>query len=321
MYSTDRGRTWSEYAGNPVVKHAGRDPRLLWHALTKHWVMAVYDEKDRKRYIAFYTSPDLKAWTYRSRIEGFYECPDLFELPVDSDPTKRKWVLTAANSNYMVGEFDGATFTPESKMIAGNSGRGFYAAQTFTNAPDGRIIQIGWLQAPSPGMSFNQAMSLPLELALRSTPDGLRLTRMPVKELTTLRGKSRTMGPVDVKAGDRPLNDVGGELLEVRAAITPDEGCQFALTVRGVSMSYDAKLQELRIGDHKLSLPLREHEVDLRIFADRTVFEVFASDGLVYAPMPVIPKPDNRAVTFAVCAGKVRVERLTVNQLDSIWKR
>src|SRR5205823_218835 len=44
VYSTDRGRSWTEFAGNPVVKHAGRDPKLIWHEPTKKWVMAVYDE-------------------------------------------------------------------------------------------------------------------------------------------------------------------------------------------------------------------------------------------------------------------------------------
>ena len=83
VFSNDRGRTWTEFSGNPVVRHQGRDPRLLWHRPTKRWVMAVYDELDGKRWIAFYTSPDLKQWKFESRIEGFYECPDLFELPVN----------------------------------------------------------------------------------------------------------------------------------------------------------------------------------------------------------------------------------------------
>src|SRR5262249_40907738 len=69
-FSNDRGRTWTDYPGNPVVKHAGRDPKLLWHAPSKRWVMAVYDEHDRKQWIAFYSSPDLKSWQFQSRIEG-----------------------------------------------------------------------------------------------------------------------------------------------------------------------------------------------------------------------------------------------------------
>jgi fructan beta-fructosidase len=321
IYSNDRGRTWSEYFGNPVVKHAGRDPRLLWHAASKRWVMAVYDEKDRKRWIAFYTSSDLKTWTYRSRIEGFYECPDIFELPVDGDAKKQKWVLTAASSDYRVGKFDGETFTPETKMIRGNQGRGVYAAQTFSNAPDGRVIQIGWLQAPSPGMSFNQAMSLPIELGLKSTADGPRLTRRPAKELESLRGKSHTIGPIDVKPGDRPLTDIGGELLEVRASIIPGETSRFTLTIRGVALAYDAKSREVRIGDHKLSVPLRDGRLNLHVFADRTAFEVFASEGLVYVPFPVIPKPDAAAVEFDVAADQIRLDRLVVDELASIWKK
>ena len=170
VFSRDRGRTWTEFAGNPGREASGRDPRLLWHEPTKRWVMAVYDESDGKRWIAFYTSPDLKAWTFRSRIEGFFECPDLFELPVDGDAGPRKWVLTAASSEYMVGTFDGTTFRPETPKLPGHRGRGFYAAQTFSHDPRGRVVQIGWLQTATPGMPFNQGMSLPLKLSLRPRP-------------------------------------------------------------------------------------------------------------------------------------------------------
>lgn len=321
VYSNDRGRTWTEYSGNPVVKHAGRDPRLLWHAPSKRWVMAVYDEKDGKRCIAFYTSPDLKVWTYRSRIEGFYECPDLFELPLDGDAKKRKWILTAANSDYMVGLFDGETFTPETKMIAGNRGRGFYAAQTFSNANDGRVIQIGWLQAPSPGMPFNQAMSLPQELGLKSTPNGPRLTRTPVMELESLRYRSDSTGPLDVKAGEQKVRNAAIDLLEVQATLVPGNASRCAIEVRGVPITYDSTAKELKIGEHKLSLPLHDSKLSLRIFADRTAFEVFALDGLVYAPVPVIPKAENKSVVFEVTAGAVKIDQLTVDELRSIWKR
>ena len=85
VYSNDRGRTWTEFAGNPGRETPGPRPAPALARADERWVMAVYDESDGKRWIAFYTSPDLKTWTYRSRIEGFFECPDLFELPVDGD--------------------------------------------------------------------------------------------------------------------------------------------------------------------------------------------------------------------------------------------
>src|SRR5207249_7571355 len=122
------------------------------------------DESAGQRGIAFHTSPDLKTWTFRSRIEGFYECPDLFELPVDGDTNRRQWVLTAASSEYRVGRFDGTTFTPAIPKRPGHRGRGFYAAQTFSQDLQGRVVQIGWLQTTTPGMPFNQGMSLPMSL-------------------------------------------------------------------------------------------------------------------------------------------------------------
>src|SRR5205085_8935766 len=109
-YSNDRGRTWTEYEGNPVVRHRGRDPRLLWHAPTRRWIMAVYDEEGGQKSIAFHASPDLKHWTYQSRIEGFFECPDLFALPVEGDPGRRAWVLYSGDGRYLLGDFDGKEF-------------------------------------------------------------------------------------------------------------------------------------------------------------------------------------------------------------------
>ena len=128
-----------------MVKHAGRDPKLVWYEPTQHWVMAVYDETAGKQGIAFHTSPDLKNWTLQSKIDGFFECPDLFELPVDGDAGRSRWVLYAADGKYVLGDFDGQAFHPTSgkdklQVWYGN----FYAAQSFSNTPDGRRIQIGW---------------------------------------------------------------------------------------------------------------------------------------------------------------------------------
>jgi sucrose-6-phosphate hydrolase SacC (GH32 family) len=286
VYSNDRGRTFQEFEGNPVVKHKGRDPRLLWYAPGKHWVMAVYDEVEKEQCIAFYTSPDLKTWTFQNRIAGFYECPDIFQL-------SGKWVLTAANSDYMVGTFDGKKFTPETPKLKGHLGKGFYAAQTFSDEPKGRVVQIGWLQTTTPGMPFNQAMSLPLELGLRD----LRMTWTPVEELKSLRE-----GPAK-----------RGELLEVRAEFDAD----VTFTIRGATISYNAAKHEIVVNDRRAPAPLVDGKQRLIVYVDRTVLEVFASDGLTYVPMPFTPKPEDQSV--AVTGGKVR--SLEVYKLKSCWNR
>lgn len=335
--STD-GRHYTKFSGNPVVKEitgGNRDPKVYWHEPTGKWVMALYvglpgkpgqvDKKGRplaEHTIHFLTSPNLKDWTVASRLSDFYECPDYFELPVDNDAKNKKWVLTAASSDYMLGTFDGTKFTPETGMLKGHRGRGYYAAQTFADLPasDGRRIQIGWLQAPSPGMPFNQCMSIPLELSLRSTPEGPRLTWQPVKELAALRAKSHRLGPVTLKMGDlTPLARISGELLELRATFEPGDASQVAFTVRGVPVVYDAQKQELAVNNHKAPAPLRNGRQQLIVFADRTSFEVFASDGLTYVPMPVIPKAGDRSLNVAVQGGAVKILSVEVHELRSIW--
>jgi len=82
-YSNDRGKTWKYYEGNPVIRHRGRDPKLMWYEPGQHWVIAVFDEcKEFGRNIAIYTSKDLKEWERVSNIPGYFECAEIFELPV-----------------------------------------------------------------------------------------------------------------------------------------------------------------------------------------------------------------------------------------------
>jgi fructan beta-fructosidase len=283
-------------------------------------VMTLYVELDKKHTIHFLTSPNLKDWTVRSRTEGFYECPDFFELPLSDDPKTRKWVLTAANSEYMLGTFDGTKFTPETPKLRGHSGRGFYAAQTFSDIPDGRRIQIGWLKAPSPGMPFNQAMTVPLEVKLAATPNGPRLAWAPVKELDALRGSSAKLVNHVVKPG--PALDLKtGELLDVVALLEPGKASEVSFSIRGIAVLYNVAKQELSVNGHRAAAPLLDGKLDLRILADRTAFEVFASGGLTYMPMPAIPKADNRTVSVSAQGDGAIFRSLVVYDMKSIWTR
>jgi len=333
--STD-GRTFTKFAGNPVIKEitrGNRDPKVFWHEPSKQWVLTLYvglpnptGELDAKgkpvplHTIHFFTSPNLKDWTQRSQTPGLYECPDFFELPVDGNATNKKWVLTAASSEYFVGSFDGQKFTPETPKLPGHRGRGFYAAQTYSDVPDGRRIQIGWGQAPSPGMPFNQLQTLPCELQLHQTPEGPRLRRVPIKELASLRGQSWKMQNLHLNPGaTNPLAGVRGELLEVHADFQPAPDSEVTFKVRGVDIHYSAAKQEISMGNLRAPAPLQDGHQRLTIFADRTQFTVFASDGLIYVPFPVIPKPAELGVEVQVTGGATTMPVLEAFELKSIW--
>jgi fructan beta-fructosidase len=320
-FSGDRGRTWTDFKGDPVVKHNGRDPRLLWHEPSKQWIMAVYDESDGKKWIAFHTSPDLKEWKIQSRIEGFYECPDLFEAPVEGGDGARKWVLYSGDAKYVVGDFDGKTFTPDQpakqQLWYGN----FYAAQTYSNAPDGRRIQIGWASgAAFPGMPFNQQMAFPCRLTLRKTSDGVRLFAEPVKEIETLHAKKHTIAEGTLKPGDNPLADVSSDLFDIRAEFSPADAKAFGFTLRGVPVLYDVAKQEISCKNVKAPLKPVEGKVRLRILVDRGSIEIFGNDGQVALSVGAIPADDNHALEVFSRGGATHLRSLEAFELKSAWE-
>ena len=331
--STD-GRTFTKFSGNPVVQQitgGNRDPKVFWHGPTKKWVMVLYVEMSGKQHtVHFLTSPNLRQWTPSSICQGgidgdkfLFECPDFFELPVDGSATNKKWVLTAADSAYATGTFDGSTFTPEQKKLPGHRGRGFYAAQTFSDLPahDGRRIQIGWFQTETPGMPFNQSMTLPLELRLTATPEGPRMTFTPVAELAALRARSHPFDGLTLQPGTAsPLDGIKSELVELRAGFEPGGAEEVVITVRGATIVYHARTQELSVNSHRVPAPLRDGKQFLTIYCDRTALEVFASDGLVYVPLPFTPPADDLSLGLKVKGGPVKFTTLQVHELGSAWK-
>ena len=333
--STD-GRTFTKFPGNPVVKNitgGNRDPRVFWYAPGKHWVMALWVEENHHNTIHFLTSPNLRDWTPASVTDGgpgeehfLYECPDMFELPVDGDLKHKKWVLTAANGKYALGRFDGKTFTAEAPALPGPygtgtfDGTGVYAPQTFSDEPKGRRIQIAWFQTTTRDMPFNQSMSLPMELRLVSTPLGIRLTRTPVPELESLRAKSHKLGAFTLKEGAaNPLAAVHSELVELRTEFQPREAEKVVFSVRGVPVVYDAKTQEIVVGSHRAPAPLHEGRLRLTIFADRTGLEVFAADGLAYLPLAVNLAPADTSLALSVQGGAAQFHTLNIYELRSAW--
>ena len=330
--STD-GRTFTKFGGNPVLKQitsGNRDPKVIWHEPTKKWVMVLYvGVPEKKHTVHFLTSPNLRDWTLASITDGgidkdnfLFECPDFFELPVDGDASNRRWVLMAASSAYATGAFDGTTFKPEQTKLPGHRGKGFYAAQTFSDIPasDGRRIQIGWFQTETRGMPFNQSMTIPLELKLTATPDGPRLTWTPVRELTSLRAKTHDLEPMTLQPDSaNPLLGIQAELIELHAEFEPGDASDMTFTVRGATIAYDSKKQELSVNGHRAPAPVRGGKQRLTIFCDRAQLEVFAADGLTYVPLPFQPKADDLALGVQVKAGSVKFTSLQVHELKSCW--
>ena len=328
-YSND-GRTFTKYSGNPIVKQitgGNRDPKVIWHEPSQQWVMTLYVEWRGKHTIHFFTSPNLRDWKLASITNGdapggrfLFECPDFFELAVDGDAARKSWVLLGADSAYALGTFDGNKFLPDVTRLPGHRGKGFYAAQSFSDVPDGRRIFIGWWQTETKGMPFNQSMTVPLELKLTQTDDGPRMTFSPVKELEVLRTKTHRPDVKSLKPGDKnPLDAISAELVEVRVEFEPGDAKEGVFNIRDIMVAYDVQKQELSVAGHRAPAPLRDGKQRLIIYCDRTGAEVFASDGLCYVPMPFNTKPDNTRLFFEARGGTAKVNVLEVHELRSAW--
>jgi len=212
-YSTDKGRTWTTHTGNPVLDIGEadfRDPKVFWHEPTRRWIMLVSLAVQRK--LSFYSSKDLKSWTHLSdfgptgSVEGIWECPDIFPLPVIDDPGREKWVLLlnvnpghpagGSGCQYFVGHFDGMQFRAETDEVLWlDHGADFYAAVSWSDIPasDGRRIMIGWMNnwtyaGKTPTGPWRGMMSIPRAVALRTTNRGCRLVQLPIGELSRFYG-------------------------------------------------------------------------------------------------------------------------------------
>ena len=320
-YSNDGGNTFAEYESNPVVVHeeVGRDPRLVWDAQRGEWIMAIYRDLKGKQWIAFWTSPDLKSWSFRSDIEDFYECPDLRRLPVDGDADNARWLLYAANGEYLLGDWDGHRFTPTTSRKQKTLYGDFYAGQTFTHAPGDRMIYLGWhFGSEAKGAPFNQQMTALLDFELRDAGDeGVRMFANPIPEYEQLRGEPTVTQRTPLAGGEStPIGE--GEHLDVELAIELGDARFVGVSVRGRELLYDADRRLLTFGDIEVPLSVADGELNLRLLIDALSVEVFAEDGYA-AVCDHLPTTGETEIAAFAREGIATLKSATVYPMRSIW--
>ncbi len=365
-YSTDRGRTWTKYSGNPVIDINStdfRDPKVFWHEPTRRWIMVVSLSAEHR--VRFYASADLKRWTRLSEFGpagatgGVWECPDLFELPVEGRPGQRKWALIVnlnpgsvaggSGAQYFVGSFDGKQFSADDQGHWIDYGKDFYAVVSWSNLPlrDKRRLCIGWVNnweygQEIPTSPWRSAQSIPRELRLKNYSDGLRIVQSPVAELQRLRGTRYSLsgktitGESDTLAGGR----INGKTLEIVATFEPGTAYEFGLKIRkGVNeetiVGYDAAAAELFVdrsrsgkvdfnpqfsGKHGGPLAAEQGRVKMHLFVDWSSVEVFGNDGQTVITEQIFPAPSSDGLALYAKGGAAKLVSLEVWDLKSIWK-
>ncbi|MYQ75791.1 MULTISPECIES: glycoside hydrolase family 32 protein [unclassified Streptomyces] len=339
-YSNDNGKTFQAYDKGRkriTIPVQSRDPKVAWDAAHKQWVMVVWSENDADNHgngVEIYTSPNLLDWTHSSRYsaEWLFECPDLFQVPVDGDPNRKKWVLTTASGKYVVGDFDGTGFhadnpTPQ-PMDFGTAYAGgtFYAAETFQNAPDGRVVQMAW-QGGNVGTTWTGNATFPAQLGLISTPEGLRITRTPVDELSSLASGGKTWKKQNVKEGGaNPFKGVRADTYELSATVDVSKSTArkiaFGLHVRSDNSADRTVVYDKAAGTldgHPVGL--ENGKLKLRLLVDRGQLEVFA-DGGTYSLSDNVnfdSGADSQGIRLYAEGGTAKLDSAVFRRLDSSW--
>ena len=247
-YSNDNGRTFTKYEGNPVLTPFDglkdfRDPKVFWYEKGKCWYMIVSADKETR----FYKSKNLKKWTYVSAFgKGLgqqpcqYECPDFFQLPVNGDKKKMKWVMTmninpgcwfgGSATEYFVGDFDGKNFTcPDAHDVKWlDWGKDHYATVTFSNTGD-RVLGITWMSNwqyanLTPFKQNRGANGLPRELKLYEKDGKYYVSENVAPEVYALRKDTKELADASV-ADAKELNGVAANMngaFEIEADVTPN---------------------------------------------------------------------------------------------------
>jgi sucrose-6-phosphate hydrolase SacC (GH32 family) len=311
-YSLDKGRTWKRYEKNPLFIHAERDPKVFWHEPSKKWVMMMYG--DGKYHIL--TSPNLLDWHDENNpIPNSYECPDFFELPLDGDVKQKKWVLVRGNGKYSIGTFEGTKFSEETPQYESDGGPNFYATQSWANVEtgDGRRIQTAWMRGGQyPDMPFNQQISFPCQLTLRSTPNGPRVFREPIVEIAKLHKSEESWTNLTLHPGDPKQLKAAGDLFHIKANVSIPEGKKLIFRIRGMEVELTNKTVASATPAHQLIGELKNVE----ILVDRTSIEVFANDGEISLSRCYLPTESGLSVRSD---GAPTFQSLKIYELNSIW--
>ena len=304
-YSTDGGYTFKKYANNPVVPHIvheNRDPKVIYVPEAEQYYMALF--LDNHGY-ALLCSDDLLHWQLKQRLElsGDGECPDFYPL---STPTgKRYWIFTGAGDRYLVGQMQNGNFVPVQEALSLQSRGRSYAAQSFANVSEGKILRISWNMTEIPDSIFNCSMCTPVEMTLAEDVQGLRLCANPILP---------RKAPIDCYTSPVLLP---GKAHDICLTLQMQPGSAAELSLFGLDI--DISADRLTAKDTLLALYPKNSAVDLRIITDTHAMEIYVADGRTFTCIDHIADFSQNQLSFKILKGDAALHSIAVTELPNIW--
>ena len=358
-YSIDKGRTWTKYQENPVLDIESleyRDPKVFWYEPQKKWIMAL--SKPDRQEAWFYESKNLKDWNYMSRwgragnTARVWECPDLFEIPVEGTQEK-KWVLLISSGNpqenhpgqqYFIGNFDGKKFTPQhsyQEPTYVDFGKDYFAAVTYNNAPENKRILVGWTnnweyanKVPT-GKLWRGFYAVPRELKLVKNGSEYKLIQMPIEALNSLKKEELNIQNQSVEnTFDLTYK---GDAYELECTLEPLNSNKAGIKIlkgdkEQTTLTFHTKenyltLDRTQSGNvgfshrfpsiEKAPTTLKEGKLKLKILVDKCIIEVFINDGETTLTELVFPTENKGGIQLFTEGGKALFNELKISSIQS----
>ena len=336
-WSNDGGKTWHDYKANPVAnKTRGanpRDPHVFLYEPTKTWILAIYE-----RGTTFYGSRDLINWEKLSNIRFGHECPDIYELPLNGDPKKSKWVLQDAKGSYIVGQFDGKAFAKEQDPLLMDVGPDFYAAQTFfrANLPTKALIQIAWHDHWNGGVGekgWERHATFPVKLGLVTYEGKMRITRTPIAGIETLYKGTKTWKNETLTEGENLLAAAKSKTFDLTAVldVKDTKAAEINFQIANIPLKYDIGKQVFHgmrsnrnkpVPDKPKALkPDANGILRIRMLVDWSQLEIFSAGGVFSYSANLPFTPGDSSLGLTATGGDVKLVSMTVNEVGRIWPK
>ena len=335
-YSTDGAQTFKNYNNGAKVittPYESRDPKVQWDPGHNRWELVLYANNGGNG-ANFYTSSNLLTWTYAGRFSApwFFECPDLYQLRVDGTGVT-KWVLQNASGDYVLGQLDingmfvSDTGTSQQRMDMGttNFGGTWYAAQTFNQMPNGRAVQMAW-QPGNHGQVWTGNASFPVDVALKTFPEGIRVTRNPVGEISGIRSGTQTWGTQTVSPSTDLYAGIAADTYEIQAEfdVTGSTASEFGFQLHRRADASSDRTVPYVMGAQTLygnAMPAIGGRVKVRLLVDRGQLEIFGNDGklVVSDNVNFNSAASSQGIRLYATGGSVALVSMTFSRLNSIF--
>lgn len=317
-YSVDGGLTFKMYPNNPLIAQVAdgnRDPKVIYYEADDSYIMAFFLEDHE---YVIYKSKDLLHWNKLQSVimKEDAECPDFFPLAVDGDPDKIKWVFIGASDRYYIGDFDGKTYTGFGELQQLNYGNSSYAAQSWSDMPDGRRVRSAFSNHIIPGEPYACCLNVPQEMRLRTIGGEIKLCVQPVKEVESLYTSRKHFDDCVILKEQPFTQKVESKCCDIRLKVKTTQS--FCMKLFGFTMEYNAERSVLKCMDKECKVTGNNGETEVRILIDTIYAEVFAEDGSVFMGMSYIQ--DYNLNTLRIGTENATAEFVVdIAELKSFW--